>query len=66
MGFALGWGVLPREILFLQNLHTRHIGWIGECKSLEIINLQGLAPGRYLMKVTLEDGKMYSYKVVKE
>ena len=32
----------------------------------ESINLQGLAPGQYLMKVTMEDGKTYSDKVVKE
>ena len=37
-----------------------------QSQGLEIINLQGLAPGRYLMKVTLEDGKTYSDKVVKE
>jgi hypothetical protein len=29
-------------------------------------NLQGLVPGQYLMQVTLEDGKTYSDKVVKE
>ena len=37
-----------------------------QSKELESINLQGLAPGQYLMKVTLEDGKTYSDKVVKE
>ena len=35
-------------------------------QGFESINLQGLAPGQYLMKVTLEDGKIYSDKVVKE
>ena len=33
---------------------------------LEYIDLQGLSAGQYLMKVTLEDGKAYSDKVVKE
>ena len=33
---------------------------------LENIDIQGLATGQYLMKVTLEDGKVYSDKVVKE
>ncbi len=37
-----------------------------QSKELESINLQGLAPGQYLMKVTMEDGKTYSDKVVKE
>jgi len=33
---------------------------------LETLNLQGLAPGQYVMKVTLTDGAAYSDKVVKE
>ena len=37
-----------------------------QSQELESINLQGLAPGQYLMKVTLEDGKTYSDKVMKE
>ncbi len=37
-----------------------------QSQGFESINLQGLAPGQYLMKVTMEDGKTYSDKVVKE
>ena len=33
---------------------------------LESINLQGLSAGTYTMRVTLEDGKVFSDKVVKE
>ena len=33
---------------------------------LESLNLQGLAPGAYTMRVTLEGGKVFSDKVVKE
>ena len=33
---------------------------------LETLNLQGLAPGAYTLRVTLEDGKTFSDKVVKE
>ena len=33
---------------------------------LETLNLQGLAPGTYTLRVTLEDGKTFSDKVVKE
>ena len=33
---------------------------------LEHVDLQGLSVGQYLMKVTLEDGKTFSDKVVKE
>ena len=33
---------------------------------LECLNLQGLAPGQYVMKVTMADGTAYSDKVVKE
>ncbi len=37
-----------------------------QIKSLESVDLQGLTAGQYLMKVTMEDGKVYSDKVVKE
>ena len=37
-----------------------------QTKGLESINLQGLSAGQYLMKVTLEDGKVFTDKVVKE
>jgi len=33
---------------------------------LESFNLQGLAPGQYVMKVTMTDGTTFSDKVVKE
>jgi len=33
---------------------------------LESLHLQGLSAGQYVMKVTLEDGKVFSDKVVKE
>ena len=33
---------------------------------LESLNLQGLAPGTYSMRVTLDDGKVFADKVVKE
>ena len=33
---------------------------------LEHVDLQGLSAGQYLMKVTLEDGKAYSDKVMKQ
>ena len=35
-------------------------------KGLESMDMQGLTAGQYLMKVTLEDGKAYSDKVVKD
>ncbi len=35
-------------------------------QGLESIGLEGLAAGQYLMKVTLEDGKTFTDKVVKE
>lgn len=34
--------------------------------SLENINIQGLAAGQYLMKITFDNGKAYTDKVVKE
>lgn len=37
-----------------------------QSRGLENVNLQGLTAGQYLMKVTLEDGKVYSDKVIKE
>ena len=37
-----------------------------QSKSLENIHTQSLASGQYLMKVTLQDGKSYTDKVVKE
>ena len=37
-----------------------------QSKGLESVDMQGLAPGQYLMKVTLEDGMSYSDMVVKE
>jgi hypothetical protein len=35
-------------------------------QGLESVDMQGLASGQYLMKVTLEDGKSFTDKVVKE
>ena len=37
-----------------------------QTNSLENLDLQGLATGQYLMKVTLENGKVYTDKVIKE
>ena len=37
-----------------------------QSKSLESVDLQGLTARQYLMKVTMEDGKSYSDKVVKK
>ena len=37
-----------------------------QSQGLESVDLQGLASGQYLMKVTLEDGKSFTDKVVKE
>ena len=34
--------------------------------SLESLSMEGLAAGQYVMKVTMEDGKMFTDKVVKE
>lgn len=33
---------------------------------LEVLNLQGLASGQYVMKVTMDNGKVFTDKVVKE
>lgn len=35
-------------------------------QGLESVDMQGLIPGQYLMKVTLDDGKTYTDKVTKE
>ena len=40
-------------------VHTQRNG-------LESLNLQGLASGAYTMRVTLEDGKVFTDKIVKE
>ena len=37
-----------------------------QSQGLENISLQDLAPGQYVMKVTMEDGKTFTDKVVKE
>ena len=37
-----------------------------QSQGFEQIGLQGLAPGQYLMKVTMEDGNSFTEKVVKE
>ena len=37
-----------------------------QSNGLENINLQGLSAGQYLMKVTLEDGKVFTDKLMKE
>ena len=55
--------VHPKTIEFynLQGhlVHTQNQG-------LESVDMQGLVPGQYLMKVTLDDGKTYTDKVTKE
>ena len=37
-----------------------------QSQGLESVDMQGLASGQYLMKVTMEDGKSFTDKVVKE
>jgi len=37
-----------------------------QSQSLGSLDMQGIAPGQYLMKVTLEDGKVFADKVVKK
>ena len=37
-----------------------------QSKDLESLNLQGQSAGTYTMRVKLEDGKVFSDKVVKE
>ena len=55
--------VEPRQIE-LYDLQGRLVRSQGS--GLESLNLQGLAPGQYVMKVTLTDGTTFSDKVVKE
>ena len=55
--------VTPAKIE-LYDLHGRLVRM--QSKGLESVDLQGLTAGQYLMKVTLEDGKVYSDKVVKK
>ena len=55
--------VEPRQIE-LYDLQGRLVRSQGS--GLESLNLQGLAPGQYVMKVTLTDGTSFSDKVVKE
>ena len=55
--------VEPRQIE-LYDLQGRLVRSQGS--GLESLNLQGLAPGQYVMKVTMADGTAYSDKVVKE
>ena len=33
--------------------------------SLESLSMEGLAAGQYVMKVTMEDGKVFTDKVIK-
>ena len=49
------------ELLDLQGRLVRK-----QCQGLENIELQGLVAGQYLMKVTMEDGRTFTDKVVKE
>ena len=55
--------VKPRQVE-LYDLQGRLVR--AQQSDLEHIGMQGLSAGHYLMKVTLEDGKVYSDKVVKE
>ena len=55
--------VQPKQIE-LYDLQGRMVR--SQSKSLESINLQGLPAGTYTMRVMLEDGKVFSDKVVKE
>ena len=55
--------VQPKEIE-LYDLQGRLVRT--QTKNLESLSLQGLPAGTYTMRVTLEDGKVYSDKVVKE
>ena len=55
--------VQPKQIE-LYDLQGRLVRTQGE--GLGSLNLQGLAAGQYVMKVTMEDGKVFSDKVVKE
>ena len=53
----------PKEIE-LYDLQGRLVR--SQSNGLESISLQGLSAGQYLMKVTLENGKVFTDKVVKE
>ena len=56
-----------RKALFGNELPNLQ-GWLvrKQAKDLESVDMQSLAPGQYLMKVTLEGGRSYTDKVVKE
>ena len=55
--------IQPKQIE-LYDLQGRMVR--SQSKSLESLNLQGLPAGTYTMRVMLEDGKVFSDKVVKE
>ena len=55
--------VQPKQVE-IYNLQGRLV--LSQNKSLENLNIQGLTAGQYLMKVSLEDGKVFTDKVVKE
>ena len=55
--------VQPKEI-GLYDVQGRLV--LTQNKNLENINLQNLGAGQYLMKVTLEDGKVFTDKILKE
>ena len=55
--------VTPRQV-DLYDLQGRMVR--SQSKGLESIDMQGLPAGTYTMRVMLEDGKVFSDKVVKE
>ena len=55
--------VTPKQIEFY-DLQGRLM--LTQKTGLDNINMQGLAAGQYVMKVTMEDGKTFTDKVVKE
>ena len=55
--------VSPKQIE-LYDLQGRLVRTQG--KGLDCIDMEGLPDGQYLMKVTMENGKVYSDKVVKD
>ena len=55
--------VQPKQIE-LYDLQGRLVR--SQYETFEILNLQGLTPGQYVMKVTLTDGQVFTDKVVKE
>jgi hypothetical protein len=55
--------VQPRQVE-LYDLQGRLV--CSQSQGLENLDIQGLASGQYLMKVTLEDGKSFTDKVVKK